>query len=63
MTDDPIVLWPDGAPDAKAQGEADVPALTPFAPEPGTASNSAMIVCAGANYGNPDIAKAGQTAE
>lgn len=49
---DPIYLWPEGAPDAVGQEEADKPTLTPYLPEAGKESGSAMIVCPGGGYRN-----------
>ncbi len=46
-----INLWPGQAPEAKAGGPEDVPAIQAFVPAPEVASGAGMIVCAGGAYG------------
>ncbi len=46
--DEPIVLWPAGAPGAI--GSVDIPTLTPYFPEKGKATGAAIIVCPGGGY-------------
>ncbi len=48
----PIPLWPDGAPGALGTAARDVPTLTPFLPDPATATGAAFIICPGGGYGN-----------
>lgn len=47
----PVLLWPDGAPGAKGDGDADKPAVRIY-PAPGdTNSGAAVVVCPGGGYG------------
>ncbi len=46
----PILLWPQGAPGARGQGEADRSTLTPWLPEAAARSGAAMGVCPGGGY-------------
>lgn len=46
----PIVLWPNGAPRALGQEEADVPTLTPYFAPPELATGAAIIICPGGGY-------------
>jgi acetyl esterase/lipase len=48
---DPIPLWPDGAPGALGQAEQDIPTLTPYLPEAARATRAAIVVCPGGGYG------------
>lgn len=48
--DEPIVLWPNGAPGAVGNGPVDNPTLTPFIPPSATANGAAIIVCPGGGY-------------
>lgn len=48
--DQPIRLWPNGAPGALGSGPDDVPTLTPYLPKPGEATGAAFIVCPGGGY-------------
>lgn len=45
-----VRLWPGPAPQAKGDGCYDVPALTIFDPQPGTANGSAVIILPGGGY-------------
>lgn len=45
-----IRLWPGPAPQAKGDGCYDVPALTIFDPQPGTANGSAVVILPGGGY-------------
>ncbi|MBK8000185.1 MAG: alpha/beta hydrolase [Verrucomicrobia bacterium] len=47
----PIPLWPDGAPGALGKSTNDVPTLTPFLPAAGTATGAAIVICPGGGYG------------
>lgn len=47
----PIPLWPDGAPGALGQSTNDIPTLTPFLPAAGTATGAAIVICPGGGYG------------
>jgi acetyl esterase/lipase len=51
QTNQPIVLWPDGAPGALGKEDKDIPTLTPYFPEPGKATGAAMVICPGGGYG------------
>jgi acetyl esterase/lipase len=46
-----IPLWPDDVPGALGKEEKDVPTLTVFLPEPGTATGAAMVIFPGGAYG------------
>jgi acetyl esterase/lipase len=46
-----IPLWPDHVPGALGKEDKDVPNLTVFLPEPGTATGAAMIIFPGGGYG------------
>lgn len=47
----PQPLWTGAAPGALGTAEKDVPTLTPYLPETGTANGSAMVICPGGGYG------------
>lgn len=47
----PIPLWPDGAPGALGKTANDVPTLTPFLPAAGAATGAAIVICPGGGYG------------
>jgi acetyl esterase/lipase len=46
----PIVLWPEGAPNALGKDEPDIPTLTPFWPEKPADTGTAIVVCPGGSY-------------
>lgn len=47
---EPIVLWPNGAPGAVGKEPADIPTLTPYFPPKEKATGAAIIVCPGGGY-------------
>jgi acetyl esterase/lipase len=47
----PLPLWPNGAPGALGNADADTPTLTAFLPEPGKACGTAIVICPGGGYG------------
>ncbi|MBM3882814.1 MAG: alpha/beta hydrolase [Verrucomicrobia bacterium] len=47
----PVPLWPDGAPGALGTEAKDIPTLTPYLADPGTAGGAAIVVCPGGGYG------------
>lgn len=47
----PVPLWPDGAPGALGKEDKDMPTLTPYLPDPDKASGAAIVVCPGGGYG------------
>ena len=47
----PLPLWPDGAPGALGKSTNDIPTLTPFLPAAGTATGAAIVICPGGGYG------------
>jgi acetyl esterase/lipase len=49
---DPIPLWPAGAPGALGKTTNDIPTLTPFLPDPTNATGAAMVICPGGGYGH-----------
>jgi acetyl esterase/lipase len=46
-----LPLWPDAVPGALGKEDKDVPTLTVFLPEPGTATGAAMVIFPGGGYG------------
>jgi acetyl esterase/lipase len=48
--EEPIVLWPDGAPGAIGKELIDIPTLTPYFPQKEKATGAAIIVCPGGGY-------------
>ncbi len=50
--ENPIVLWPDGAPGALGTGSNDIPTLTAFGAPPELATGAAMVICPGGGYGS-----------
>jgi acetyl esterase/lipase len=44
------LLWPNGAPGAQGNGEADKPSITIFLPPAAQANGSAVVVCPGGGY-------------
>ena len=48
--DEPIVLWPAGAPGAVGKEPVDIPTLTPYLPPKDKATGAAVIVCPGGGY-------------
>jgi len=46
----PIVLWPEGAPGATGREPQDIPTLTPYLPQKGKATGAAIIICPGGGY-------------
>lgn len=47
---DPVPLWPNGAPGALGTDEKDRPTLTPYLPEPDKATGAALVICPGGGY-------------
>jgi acetyl esterase/lipase len=45
-----IPLWPDGAPGALGHASNDIPTITPYLPDPKTATGAAMVICPGGGY-------------
>src|SRR5208283_1838865 len=43
-------LWPGGAPGALGTSSNDIPTLTPYLPEPASATGAAMVICPGGGY-------------
>jgi len=48
---DPIPLWPDGAPGAKGTAETDIPTVTAYLPPADKANGAAFVICPGGGYG------------
>ncbi len=46
----PVRLWPGDAPGARGQAPEDIPTLTPFLPDPATATGAALVICPGGGY-------------
>lgn len=51
QSQDPIPLWPEGAPGALGKEEKDTPTLTPYLPAADLASGAAIVICPGGGYG------------
>ena len=47
-----IPLWPGGAPGALGNSSNDIPTLTPYLPDPASASGAAFVICPGGAYQN-----------
>jgi acetyl esterase/lipase len=45
-----LPLWPDGAPGALGHEPKDIPTLTVYFPDAGTATGAAMVICPGGGY-------------
>ena len=52
-------LWPNAAPGALGDKDADVPTLTPFLPAADKASGAAVVICPGGGYGGLAISYEG----
>jgi acetyl esterase/lipase len=48
---DPLPLWPNGAPGALGKEDKDIPTITPYLPDPAVATGAAMVICPGGGYG------------
>lgn len=46
-----LPLWPEGVPGSLGTGDAHVPTVTPFLPDPATATGAAIVVLPGGGYG------------
>jgi acetyl esterase/lipase len=46
-----LPLWPEGAPGALGKEDKDIPTLTPYLPEPDSATDAALVICPGGAYG------------
>ncbi|MEI7534474.1 MAG: alpha/beta hydrolase [Verrucomicrobiae bacterium] len=46
----PILLWPEGAPGALGTNANDIPTLTPYLPDATNATGAAMVICPGGGY-------------
>lgn len=46
----PIILWPDGAPGALGHEPVDIPTLTPYLPAPEKATGAGVVICPGGGY-------------
>jgi len=47
----PVLLYPDGASDAKGKADQDTPTLTAYLPEKSTTPTTAILICPGGGYG------------
>ncbi len=47
---EPVLLWPDGAPEARGTTDEDKPAITPYLPTAGQATGAAVVICPGGGY-------------
>lgn len=45
-----VLLWPDGAPGAMGNEDADIPTLTIYRPDPAMATGASVVVCPGGGY-------------
>jgi acetyl esterase/lipase len=48
----PILLWPNGAPESVGSPEANRPSITPYLPPADKANGTAVIICPGGGYGH-----------
>jgi acetyl esterase/lipase len=48
---DPVLLWPDGAPDAKGDAEHDTPTIRIYQPPQDEATGCGVVICPGGGYG------------
>ncbi len=55
-----ILLWPQGAPDAKGDQDGDKPNLTVYSAPEDQANGTAIIVCPGGGYGHLSLDKEGK---
>lgn len=55
-----ILLWPDGAPGAVGETEADQPSLTIYLPPQQSATGCGVVVCPGGGYGHLAVDHEGQ---
>jgi acetyl esterase/lipase len=62
MLNEPITLWPNGAPGAVGNEPADIPTLTPYFPKE-KATGAAIIVCPGGGYSHLADHEGGPVAE
>ena len=46
----PIILWPNGAPGALGHEPTDIPTLTPYLPTPEKATGAGIVICPGGGY-------------
>jgi acetyl esterase/lipase len=46
----PIILWPNGAPGALGHEPTDIPTLTPYLPAPEKATGAGVVICPGGGY-------------
>jgi len=54
------LLWPEGAPGAVGNQDADKPSLTIYLPPPGTSNGTAVVVCPGGGYGGLAVTHEGR---
>ena len=59
----PLLLWPDGAPGAVGKEPIDMPTLTPYLPPRERATGAAVIVCPGGGYSHLADHEGGPVAE
>lgn len=48
----PVPLWSGGAPGAQGNEETDLPTITPYLPDPGSATGAAVVIFPGGGYGH-----------
>ena len=48
---EPVLLWPDGAPDATGNEEPDQPTIRVYLPEADKATGAGVVICPGGGYG------------
>lgn len=52
LTGPTVLLWPEGAPDALGNTDADQPSLTIYLPDADQANGTGVVVCPGGGYGH-----------
>src|SRR5690242_1406710 len=55
----PVVLWPNGAPNAIGKEDVDIPTLTPYWPDQQATTGTAVVICPGGSYTHLSMEKEG----
>jgi acetyl esterase/lipase len=56
----PVVLWPNGAPNAIGKEDVDIPTLTPYWPDHQVSTGTAVVICPGGSYTHLSMDKEGK---
>ena len=60
LSQEKIVLWPQGAPGAKGTEEKDQPSITAYLPAADKATGAAIVICPGGGYGHLAVGHEGE---